>query len=31
MVDTQLRPQGVSFPPLVDALAKVAREEFVTP
>ncbi|HUG44884.1 MAG TPA: protein-L-isoaspartate O-methyltransferase [Sphingomicrobium sp.] len=29
MVDTQLRPQGVGFPPLVEALAKVPREEFV--
>jgi protein-L-isoaspartate(D-aspartate) O-methyltransferase len=29
MVDTQLRPLGVSFPPLVEALASVAREQFV--
>jgi protein-L-isoaspartate(D-aspartate) O-methyltransferase len=29
MVATQLRPQGVSFPPLVDALSRVPREEFV--
>jgi protein-L-isoaspartate(D-aspartate) O-methyltransferase len=29
MVDTQLRPLGVSFPPLVEALASVEREQFV--
>lgn len=29
MVDSQLRPLGVSYPPLVEALASVAREEFV--
>lgn len=31
MVDTQLRPQGVNFPPVVDAMARVPREEFVAP
>jgi protein-L-isoaspartate(D-aspartate) O-methyltransferase len=29
MVDTQLRPQGVNYPPVVDAMAKVPREQFV--
>ncbi len=29
MVDTQLRPQGVNFPPVVEAMAAVPREEFV--
>jgi protein-L-isoaspartate(D-aspartate) O-methyltransferase len=29
MVDTQLRPQGVSYPPVVEAMAAVRREEFV--
>jgi protein-L-isoaspartate(D-aspartate) O-methyltransferase len=29
MVDTQLRPEGVNFPPVVQAMATVAREEFV--
>lgn len=29
MVDSQLRPQGVSFPPVVEALASVRREQFV--
>jgi protein-L-isoaspartate(D-aspartate) O-methyltransferase len=29
MVDTQLRPQGVSFPPVVEAMATVPREQFV--
>jgi len=29
MVDTQLRPEGVNFPPVVKAMAAVAREEFV--
>ncbi|HEU5067303.1 MAG TPA: protein-L-isoaspartate O-methyltransferase [Sphingomicrobium sp.] len=31
MVDTQLRPEGVNFPPVVEAMAAVAREEFVAP
>lgn len=31
MVDTQLRPEGVNFPPVVEAMAAVAREDFVTP
>lgn len=31
MVDTQLRPEGVNFPPVVEAMAVVAREEFVAP
>jgi protein-L-isoaspartate(D-aspartate) O-methyltransferase len=29
MVDTQLRPEGVNYPPVVDAMAAVKREEFV--
>lgn len=29
MVDTQLRPEGVSYPPVVEAMAKVRREDFV--
>jgi len=29
MVDTQLRPQGVNFPPVVEAMAAVPREQFV--
>lgn len=29
MVDTQLRPQGVNFPPVVAAMAAVRREDFV--
>lgn len=29
MVDTQLRPQGVNYPPVVEAMARVARERFV--
>ena len=29
MVDTQLRPQGVNYPPVVDAMAEVPREQFV--
>lgn len=29
MVDTQLRPQGVNFPPVVEAMATVPRERFV--
>ena len=29
MVDSQLRPQGVNFPPLVDAMSTVPREKFV--
>jgi len=29
MVDAQLRPQGVTYPPVVDAMARVPREEFV--
>jgi protein-L-isoaspartate(D-aspartate) O-methyltransferase len=29
MVDTQLRPQGVNFPPVVEAMAAVRREDFV--
>lgn len=29
MVDTQLRPQGVSYPPVVEAMAAVPREQFV--
>lgn len=29
MVDTQLRPEGVSFPPVVEAMAFVPREDFV--
>ena len=31
MVDTQLRPEGVSYPPVVEAMASVRREEFVAP
>jgi protein-L-isoaspartate(D-aspartate) O-methyltransferase len=31
MVDTQLRPEGVNFLPVVEAMAAVAREEFVAP
>jgi protein-L-isoaspartate(D-aspartate) O-methyltransferase len=31
MVDTQLRPEGVNFSPVVEAMAAVAREEFVAP
>jgi protein-L-isoaspartate(D-aspartate) O-methyltransferase len=31
MIDTQLRPEGVNFPPVVEAMAAVAREEFVAP
>ncbi len=31
MVDTQLRPEGVNFPPVVEAMAAVAREDFVAP
>ena len=30
MVDTQLRPEGVNFPPIVEAMAAVPRELFVT-
>ena len=29
MVDTQLRPEGVSYPPVVEAMAAVRREQFV--
>jgi protein-L-isoaspartate(D-aspartate) O-methyltransferase len=29
MVDTQLRPEGVNYPPVVEAMAKVKREDFV--
>ena len=29
MVDAQLRPEGVSFPPVVEAMARVKREDFV--
>ena len=29
MVDTQLRPEGVNYPPVVDAMATVKREQFV--
>ncbi len=29
MVDTQLRPQGVNFPPVLDAIKTVPREAFV--
>jgi protein-L-isoaspartate(D-aspartate) O-methyltransferase len=29
MVDTQLRPQGVSYRPVVEAMAAVPREQFV--
>lgn len=29
MVDSQLRPQGVSFPPVIKAMASVPRELFV--
>jgi protein-L-isoaspartate(D-aspartate) O-methyltransferase len=29
MVDTQLRPEGVTYPPVVEAMAAVQREEFV--
>ena len=29
MVDTQLRPQGVNYPPVVEAMARVPREQFV--
>ena len=31
MVDTQLRPEGVNFPPVVKAMAAVPREDFVDP
>lgn len=31
MVDTQLRPTGVSAPPVVEAMREVPREEFVAP
>jgi len=31
MVDTQLRPEGVNFPPVVEAMAAVAREKFIAP
>ena len=31
MVDTQLRPEGVNYPPVVAAMAAVAREDFVAP
>lgn len=31
MVDTQLRPEGVNFPSVVEAMAAVAREDFVAP
>lgn len=30
MVDTQLRPQGVNYRPVVEAMAAVPRERFVT-
>ena len=30
MVDTQLRPQGVNYPPVVEAMAAVPREQFVS-
>jgi len=29
MVDTQLRPEGVNYPPVVEAMASVKREDFV--
>lgn len=29
MVDTQLRPEGVNYPPVVEAMAIVPREQFV--
>jgi len=29
MVDTQLRPQGVNYPPVLEAMASVPREAFV--
>jgi protein-L-isoaspartate(D-aspartate) O-methyltransferase len=29
MVDTQLRPEGVNYPPIVEAMAAVKREDFV--
>ena len=29
MVDAQLRPEGVNFPPVVEAMASVKREDFV--
>ena len=29
MVDGQLRPQGVNYPPVIDAIAAVEREDFV--
>lgn len=31
MVGTQLRPEGVNYPPVVEAMASVRREEFVDP
>jgi len=31
MVDTQLRPEGVTFSPVVEAMAAVPREDFVAP
>lgn len=30
MVETQLRPEGVNYPPVVEAMASVRREEFVS-
>lgn len=29
MVDAQLRPEGVNYPPVVEAMAEVPREDFV--
>lgn len=29
MVDAQLRPEGVNYPPVLDAMARVPRERFV--
>jgi len=31
MVDTQLRPEGASYPPVVEAMRSIPREEFVAP
>jgi protein-L-isoaspartate(D-aspartate) O-methyltransferase len=30
MVDAQLRPEGVNYPPVLEAMARIARERFVT-
>ena len=30
MVDSQLRPEGVNYPPVAEAMAAVKREDFVS-